>query len=238
MNNQEADKQIEQMIAFIRQEAQEKAEEIRVKTNKEFMAEKLQIETHESIAVRAEHEKAKKNHYIQQRIEKSKLLTESRFEIMKRRDQKMHELRDDILKRLAKVASDPKYAQLVRFLIAQGLMTVMESHVVIQCRKQDLKIVKKELDAGIQIYKDTLKESTGIVPNVSVTIDEENFLPPAPVANSESASCTGGIVLTANHGKIICRNTLDARLDLALDRLKPDIRGLLFGFREKRVPTS
>lgn len=31
--------------AFIKQEAQEKAEEIRIKTDKEFMAEKLQYET-------------------------------------------------------------------------------------------------------------------------------------------------------------------------------------------------
>lgn len=41
----DASRQIEQMIQFIKQEALEKAEEIKVRTDKEFMAEKLQHET-------------------------------------------------------------------------------------------------------------------------------------------------------------------------------------------------
>lgn len=45
MNSLDADRQIEQMIAFIAQEAREKAEEISIKTEKEFMAEKLSQET-------------------------------------------------------------------------------------------------------------------------------------------------------------------------------------------------
>ena len=45
MNSADADRQIEQMIAFIAQEAKEKAEEIAVKTEKEFMADKLSLET-------------------------------------------------------------------------------------------------------------------------------------------------------------------------------------------------
>ena len=45
MNSADADRQIEQMIAFIAQEAKEKAEEIQVKTEKEFMADKLSLET-------------------------------------------------------------------------------------------------------------------------------------------------------------------------------------------------
>ena len=46
-------------------------------------------------------------------------------------------------------------------------------------------------------------------------------------------SSAGGIVLSARNGQIVCRNTLDSRLDIAFEQLKPQIRGTLFGFREK-----
>jgi hypothetical protein len=45
----------------------------------------------------------------------------------------------------------------------------------------------------------------------------------------------GGVVLSARNGQIVCRNTLDSRLDIAFSQLKPQVRGTLFGFREKIV---
>ena len=44
-------------------------------------------------------------------------------------------------------------------------------------------------------------------------------------------SC-GGVVLKANRGKIILRNTLDSRLDLVFKDLSPALRGVLFGTRK------
>jgi hypothetical protein len=43
----------------------------------------------------------------------------------------------------------------------------------------------------------------------------------------------GGVVLSSRNGQIICRNTLDSRLDIAFAALKPQVRGTLFGFRAK-----
>ena len=113
-------------------------------------------------------------------------------------------------------------------------MTLMENHVNIQCRKEDLSIVKAQLDAGIKLFQDTMKEATsGVVPSVNVVLDEKTFLPPAPVKGSSALACSGGILLTARQGQIVCRNTLDHRLDLAFESLKPSIRGALFGVRAK-----
>ena len=61
MNATEADRQIKQMIAFIKQEAQEKAEEIRVKTNSACMAEKLNLTMQMSLAIRDEFDRMKKD---------------------------------------------------------------------------------------------------------------------------------------------------------------------------------
>jgi len=225
MNSADADRQIEQMIAFIAQEAKEKAEEIAVKTEKEFMADKLSLETQMTAAIRADNDKNKANYLIQKKIAKSKSLTEARFSTMRRRDEKMNELKANVLTRLAKVSSSPQYAQLIRFLIAQALMTLLENSLTLQCRKEDLSIVKKELKPAIALFQETMKASAGVQPTINVTIDESNFL----------TGCSGGVILSARNGQILCRNTLDHRLEIAYEALKPALRGALFGVREKLV---
>jgi len=233
MNNTEVNNQIQQMQAFILQEAKEKAEEILTKTEQEFMADKLLIETSRTIAVNAEHEKAKKDFITQKKIEKSKLLTESRFSTMRARDLKMIELKREVIAKLATISADPKYRDLIRFLIAEGLMTLLEHEVSLRCRKEDEKIVEAELPKALQQFKDTMQQATGVVPTCTVSIDKSNYLPAGPKQGQQGATCAGGIELSSREGSLVCRNTLDHRLDLAFDGLKPQIRGMLFGFRAK-----
>jgi V-type H+-transporting ATPase subunit E len=236
MNAADASKQIDQMIAFILQEAREKAEEIKVKTEKEFMADKLSLETQQNQVIRQEHEKQKKLALVQKKIEKSKKLTEVRFNTMRKRDEKINELKKAVTEKLADISSRKEYKDLVRYLIAQGLMTMMEHNITLRCRQQDVKIVQAELPAAIKLFQTTMSEATGgVTPSVNVTIDQKEFLPPGPVKGQVGPSSTGGIELIANGGQIICRNTLDHRLDIAFDALKPAVRGILFGVRPKPV---
>lgn len=230
MNQADANKQIEQMIAFIMQEAKEKAEEIRVKTEKEFMADKLSIETQQNVIIRQEHEKMKKQALIQKKIEKSKKSAESRFAVMRARNDRMVELKEAVIKRLATVGKGKQYKDLIRYLIAQGLMTIMENKVRLRVRKEDLDIVKSELPVALDMYKKAMSEACGVTPNCQVEIDTE-FLAPAPVEGKVGNFSCGGVELWANGGQIICRNTIDHRLDLAFEALKPAIRGALFGYR-------
>jgi len=197
------------------------------------MADKLSLETNLSLTIRAENEKNKKDFLIKKRIAKSKSLTDARFSTMRRRDEKMNELKQAVLAKLATVSSSPSYPQLVRFLIAQGLMTLLENSVTLHVRKQDLAIAKKELPEAVRLFQDTMEKSSGIKPTVEVAIDEKDFLPPAPVPGKEGASSTGGVLLSARNGQILCRNTLDHRLTLAFESLKPTLRGTLFGIRDK-----
>jgi len=226
MNQAEADRQIEQMIAFIAQEAREKAEEISVKTEKEFMAEKLSLETQQSISIRAEHEQRKKNFKIAKRIEKSKALTEARFATMRRRDERVNEVFKEVLAKLHDVSKNPKYSELLRFLIAQGLLTLLESHVVLRVRQQDVELAKKELPEAVKLYQSTAHSQTGILPKIQVTISEKDFLP---------SGAAGGVQLVARDGQIVINNTLDHRLEIAFEALKSSIRGILFGVREVLV---
>jgi len=234
MDSNEANRQIDQMVAFIQQEASEKAEEIRVKTDREFMAEKLSLEQQLAAQITTEHEKKKKDFLIQKRIEKSKLLSETRFSVMRRRDDKINELKAIVLTQLTTVAQSAKYSELLRFLIAQGLQTLLEKEVTIQCRKEDLALVEQELPKAMEMFQSNMeKNCNGIKPTCVATLDKENFLAAAPKEGQSGASCAGGVVLSAREGQIVCRNTLDQRLDLAFNALKPNIRGALFGERAK-----
>ena len=43
-----------------------------------------------------------------------------------------------------------------------------------------------------------------------------------------SDSDIGGIYITSNNGRIVCNNTLSARLDYSMQMLLPNIREILF----------
>lgn len=131
---------------------------------------------------------------------------------MKQRDLHMKQIRSLMIDKLKNISNDNKYKDLVKYLIAQGLQTILETNVTLQCRKSDLNIVQSVLDDAVKLYQDTMYKATNITPKVNVTIDQSNYLPPAPKSSDDNTlSCTGGVVLTANNGQIVCRNTLDHR---------------------------
>eukprot|EP00456_Euglypha_rotunda_P016085 TRINITY_DN1524_c0_g1_i22.p1 TRINITY_DN1524_c0_g1~~TRINITY_DN1524_c0_g1_i22.p1 ORF type:complete len:147 (-),score=34.11 TRINITY_DN1524_c0_g1_i22:21-461(-) len=126
MDKKEAERQIEQMIAFIKQEAKEKEEEIRVKTENEFMDKKLSLTTEASLVIREEFEAKRKDRLIAKRIERSKKLNESRYKAMRFRDDLMNSLRATVTEKLIAVSKHKKYRELMKYLLIQGLMTLME----------------------------------------------------------------------------------------------------------------
>jgi len=238
LSSKEAEKQISQMVAFIKQEAREKAEEIAVKAESDFMAEKLTLQTQAGIQIREEFEKRKKDMMTEKKIQKSKKLNDIKFATMRKRDGKMKQLKDDVTVNLADVCKNPKYPDLIRFLLIQGLMTINEPKVSIQCRQEDVDIVEKQLDAAVAGFQQVLQEAAGVVVPCQVSIDKQNWLPPAPRKDRPGVSCCGGVLLSARKGKIVCRNTLDHRLELGFQTLKPLIRGMLFGVRAAPVSVA
>jgi len=231
LSSKEAEKQIQQMVAFIRQEAREKAEEIAVKTESDFMAEKLTLHTQAGVQIREEFEKRKKDMLTEKKIAKSKKLNGIKFDTMRKRDGKIKQLKDDVTVQMADISKNAKYPELIRFLLIQGLMTMMEPKVTVQCRQEDVDVVEKQVDAAVTGFQQVMQQAAGVAPPCQVTIDKQNWLPPGPRKDRPGLSCCGGVLLTSRKGKIVCRNTLDHRLELSFHQLKPLIRRMLFGSR-------
>jgi len=232
MNDEAANRQINSMISFIMQEAAEKRDDIKRDTEKEFQAEKQSKERQLTTAIKEDYTRKKKDNIVGKRIEKSRKLSEARFAKMRERDQIMKKLKEEVLQKLSEISQNSKYPELIRFLIVQGLMTLSENKVVLQCRSEDAALVKKEIPVAIKSYQDIIQQNTGVLVKCQMDLSNE-FLPPAPSPQRKGLSCCGGVVLSARNGAILCKNTLDSRLDLCFDNLIPQLRGMLFGVREK-----
>lgn len=216
-----ASDQIRQMVNFILQEAHEKANEIRVKTEHDFNLEK-QTRVHEAkLSIQDEFAKKEKDREIQERIARSAEIGECNFKKMKVRDDLLNNLMAEAGQKCAMVARGTNYPQLLQKLIVQGLIKIEEMEVKVYCRKEDKATVKSVLDAAVEEYVEIMERESGIKlsPNVIMNEDESKDLP------EESF---GGVTLTAVHGQIVCVNTMASRLELVYEELLPSIRAILF----------
>jgi V-type H+-transporting ATPase subunit E len=216
-----ASDQIRQMVNFILQEAHEKGNEIRVKTEHDFNLEK-QTRVHEAkLSIQEEFAKKEKDREIQARIERSAEIGECKVKKMKVRDDLLNNLVSEAGQKCAMVTRGTNYPQLLQKLIVQGLIKIEETTVTIYCRGEDMATVKSILPAAVDEYVEIIEKESGIklAPKVSINTNESKNLPD---------SSFGGVTLTAINGKIVCDNTMATRLELVYEELLPSIRAIIF----------
>mmetsp|Transcript_10786 Transcript_10786/g.21329 ORF Transcript_10786/g.21329 Transcript_10786/m.21329 type:complete len:222 (-) Transcript_10786:2118-2783(-) len=216
-----ASDQIRQMVNFILQEAHEKANEIRVKTEHDFNLEKQTLVHEAKLSIQDEFEKKEKHHEIQERIARSAEVGACRVKKMKLRDDLLKTLLSEAGSKCAKVAEGSNYGQLMQKLIVQCLIKIEENDTEIYCREKDIGTVKEALPKAVKEYVEIMKRESGITlsPNVTMSTNADKNL---------AESTHGGILMTALNGKIVCDNTMSARLELVYDELLPSIRAILF----------
>ncbi|CAA3010249.1 V-type proton ATPase subunit E-like [Olea europaea var. sylvestris] len=225
MNDADVSKQIQQMVRFIRQEAEEKANEISVSAEEEFNIEKLQLVEAEKKKIRQEYERKDKQVQVRKKIEYSMQLNASRIKVLQAQDDLVNSMKEAGSKELLNVSQNGNsYKKLLKDLIVQSLLRLKEPSVLLRCRKEDVGFVESVLDSAKKEYA---KKATVHPPEIIV---DSVYLPPAPShANEHDLFCSGGVVLASRDGKIVFENTLDARLDVVFRKKLPEIRKLLFG---------
>lgn len=230
MNETEARDRIKQMISFVMEEAKEKAKEIESKTEHEYNSAKGKHLHLAKEKLNSEFDKKWKQLAVKQRIERSATINTARMEAMKVRNDLIQGLVDD-----ARFAIDQRfradvatYKQLLRDLIIQGLIKLLDQQVKIHCRQVDLPLVREVLPQAKSAYLALMQRETGKAWDVEVTLSEDDFLPPPPVQGSFAPSCCGGIMITSFEGKIRCINSIDERLRLVFAEGIPALRQLVF----------
>ncbi|XWS61741.1 hypothetical protein CRYUN_Cryun07bG0151800 [Craigia yunnanensis] len=227
MNDADVSKQIQQMVRFIRQEAEEKANEISVSAEEEFNIEKLQLVEAEKKKIRQEYEKKEKQVEIRKKIEYSMQLNASRIKVLQAQDDVVNSMKELASKELLNVSHDHLhhhhhvYKKLLKDLIVQSLVRLKEPAVLLRCRKNDVHLVESVLDSAKEEYASKVN-----VHPPEIFIDNVH-LPPAPSHhNAHGPFCSGGVVLASRDGKIVFENTLDARLDVAFRKKLPEAMGI------------
>jgi len=223
MNDGEVRKQLQQMINFIKQEAREKAEEIKVKAEEEFSIERANIVMEERKKINKDFERKLKQVEVRKKIARSNELNQARLRVLKARESSLEKILDDATKRLRDVARQSNYKTLLKDLIVQGLIQLREQEVTVVARECDNELVQSILAEAKKEYDS--KTNSDIV----LSLHKKHRLAPPPVEGSDLPACCGGVLLSANNGKILCNNTLEQRLTLSYEQLLPQIRTTLFG---------
>ncbi|KAL4233907.1 V-type proton ATPase subunit E [Mactra antiquata] len=226
LNDQEVQAQIKQMMAFIEQEANEKAEEIDAKAEEEFNIEKGRLVQQQRVKIMEYYERKEKQVELQKKIQNSNLMNQARLKVLKAREDHLKSLIEEARKQLGKVTSDrTRYKKTLEGLIAQGLFLLLEPEVTLRCRQQDIDLVRDAWPEAVEAYR----SATGGKKDVKINVDTENFLPP---------DVSGGVELMAQNNKFVVENTLESRLDLMSQQMVPELRTTLFGRNPNRKFTD
>jgi len=229
MDDKEAERQIQQMVNFILNEAKDKAEEIEAKALEDFNIEKLKIVQQMKDKIRQEYVRKAKQVETQCAIARSTAINRARLEKIKARQEVLSKVTDDVKTQLSsRIQKEEEYKKLIQELITQGLLMLLEDEVTVKCRQCDQALVNACLGDAAAKYTKVIKEQTGgVMKTVKLSIDRSGWLPPAP-SSSAGKSCLGGVQLACSGGAITVNNTLDERLKLTMELDKPTIRSLLF----------
>jgi len=215
LSDADVQKQIHHMMAFIDQEANEKAEEIDAKAEEEFNIEKGRLVQQQRVKIMEYYERKEKQIDLQKKIQNSNLQNQARLRVLKTREDHIKNLLDEASSRLSELTRDKSgYARVLEGLITQGLFQLMEERAVIRCRQEDLPIVQSVIEHSVNAYRQDMKQ------DCRLQVDEAHFLP---------SDLAGGIELYSMNGKIKVENTLESRLDLMAQQMLPELREMLFG---------
>ncbi|KAJ1454276.1 ATPase, V1/A1 complex, subunit E [Pelagophyceae sp. CCMP2097] len=218
----ESKNQIRQMVNFILQEAHEKANEIRIKTEHDFNIEKQLLVHNAKLAIAEEYKGKARAREVEDRIARSSALGDARIAKMKVRDSLLQKLVATAKVHTASIRTTAAYPLLIKNLIIQGLIKIEEKDVTIFCRQSDVQVCQQQIAAASAEYKAIVYKATGQKVESVVTV---NVIAAKMIPDEE---CCGGIRLAACHGRIICDNSLDARVNLVYDEVLPTIRGKLW----------
>ena len=139
---------------------------------------------------------------------------------MKRTNELVESLQAQAGKQMAqRLAQDSSaYSDLLKNLLIQGLIKLIEPKITLRCRQSDVDILQSVIDDAISEYKSSMLsqvvalEGKDDIP-CAVIIDSERFLPEFNESDP-SNSCLGGFVMYARKNRIVCSQTLDDRLKM------------------------
>jgi V-type H+-transporting ATPase subunit E len=215
----EVESQIQQMVQFIKQEAKEKAAEIKLKADEEYNIQKLRAVEDEKQKIRGDYERKEKQVEVQKRIAQSNEVRLGRMKTLKAREEAMQAVLAEAAAKLPSLTQGSGYATLLESLILEALIELCDQKVQVKGIASAAAITQKAMTPAVAKYKEWATKSQGAAwaSTIEVTFD-----------STPLTSGIGGVAVSGFGGKITLTNTLESRLMLAYETRLPELRRVLF----------
>eukprot|EP01065_Artemidia_motanka_P045325 TRINITY_DN6635_c1_g1_i1.p2 TRINITY_DN6635_c1_g1~~TRINITY_DN6635_c1_g1_i1.p2 ORF type:complete len:231 (+),score=108.47 TRINITY_DN6635_c1_g1_i1:117-809(+) len=213
-------RQVEQMKAFIIEEAKEKAQEVEHKATSEAEAKKQDDVTAAKNRKDADIRQKLDAARMRLRVEHAKQKKGDDDKVLQKRVDAVGDVREAALEKLSGVLQHPEYGQLLQQLTVQGAF-VLEGDALVRCRAEDKARINLA-QAGERASQ--LLAEVGRPKSVSLQWDTR------PMTDAEARELEyGGVFMTLQGGsKITCDNTVLSRLGTCLEEYAPVLRHSLF----------
>ena len=143
------------MVQFIRQHGDEEVARIKQSEFDQFTVQKNAYVSAEKDKISESFKNDLANQEVKMKIEKSKEQNEKRIMKMRKVNDYIDQLnvvcRDKVKEDLANDQS--AYKKLLKDLLLQGLIKLMETTVVIRCREQDVGLIEDVMEEAVSEYK-------------------------------------------------------------------------------------
>ena len=212
---------------FMIQEAHEKAFEIKVTCQRMFEKEKANIVKTGKKKVDDNILKSRIDLTTELNIKRSTQVNKSRMKKMNERDKLLKQLVKEALVKIEENLAQPEneeYREVLKKLIMQGLIKLLEKKVLIKCREKDVDLINGIIEEVKEEFIELMQKETGSDEyTVEIEVIEDNFIK----ENTAAGKC-GGLVMCSTDKLIVCSNTLNERLALCYEESLPILRKKLF----------
>ena len=229
------------MIEFIRTQGRERVNQINQQMETDFTVQSEKMIQSEKKRLQDQMMKDLQIAERDLKIEKSKKANKERITRMKRTNELVESLQSQAGHAMAQRLTNNRddYANLLKNLLVQGLIKLIEPKITLRCRQSDVDVLSGVIDDAVAEYKQSMLsqvaalEGKDDIPCV-VIVDDNNFLPEYN-AQDPTNSCLGGFVMYARKNRIVCSQTLDDRLAMTFQQSIPAMRATLFPSLTKKA---
>ena len=173
---------LQKMIQYIKQETEKKVSNIKKEADKEANLEKALIIKPEKEKISKKIEKELEDYTTKMKIVQSQKMNKLRLEKLKVKIDCVNSVFEDAKTQLIKkIKNNPEeYRKILKDLLVQGLIRLLDDKVNVLCKKEDYDIVKELIEEAKNEFLEKLKKEakkSAQIENLEVTLDEKYFLP-------------------------------------------------------------
>lgn len=143
------------MVKFIKQEAEEKSQQIIEAARQKIQKEKNKIYSQKRDQIIEAFAQKEEEIQLQRKLEKSKVLGKARLEIQEYWGALVNSLKEQIFQRVqTQIKNKEFYWEIMEGLVLQGLLKLLEEKVFVQCLKEDQDLVREVIPQVVKKYQE------------------------------------------------------------------------------------